>query len=100
MVKHIVFWKLRDEYEGLDKQQLAREIKATLEEMSTHLPMVKHFEVGIGIAKEDMTSDIALYAEFATWEDLQAYQGYPEHVKFKDYIQSRRTERRVIDYEV
>ena len=100
MIKHIVFWRLKDEYEGRNKAQIAQDIKSALEEMSTHIPAVRHFEVGIGTAKEDMTSDIALYAEFNSWENLQAYQVHPKHVKFKEFIKDRRTERRVIDYEV
>lgn len=100
MVKHIVFWKLVDELDGRNKSEIAMDIKNALEEMSKHVPTVKHFEVGIGIAKEDMTSDIALYSEFEDWEGLKIYQDHPEHVKFKEFVKSRRTERRVVDYEI
>jgi stress responsive alpha/beta barrel protein len=100
MVKHIVLWRLKDEYEGKNKQGIALDIKHELEAMSKLIPSVKLCEVGIHQGVTDMVSDIVLYTEFENWEGLESYQVHPEHVKFKDFVLSRRTERRVIDYEV
>ena len=100
MVKHIVFWRLPEEFEGKGKRELALEIKRELEAMSSRVPTVRHFEIGINEEQSDMASDIVLYSEFGSWDDLRIYQDHPEHVQFKEYIKSRRTERRVVDYEV
>ncbi len=100
MVKHIVFWRLKEEYEGRTKKVLAEEIKEALEAMGKKIPEVQHLEVGIDEERSDAASDIVLYSEFETWEDLRIYQDHPEHVKFKQFVMNRRTERRVVDYEL
>ena len=100
MVKHIVCWRLQDEFEGKNKEELAIEIKTALESLRTLVPTIRLLEVGINRDNSDMASDIVLYSEFDSWEGLHAYQVHPEHVKFKEFVQNRRTERRVVDYEV
>ena len=44
-------------------------------------------------------ADVALYSEFSTWDDLEAYQKHPEHLKVVSFVQEIRLERHVVDYE-
>ena len=45
-------------------------------------------------------ADVALYSEFASWDDLAAYQRHPEHLKVASFVQEIRLERHVVDYEI
>ncbi|MDW7679196.1 MAG: Dabb family protein [bacterium] len=100
MVKHIVMWKLWETAAGYSREENARRIKQNLEGMKSHIPQIKFLEVGINFNSSAAAFDVALYSEFNDREDLQIYQQHPQHVKFKEMIQSLRSDRVVIDYEV
>jgi hypothetical protein len=99
MVKHIVIWKLKDEAEGATKAENLKKIKAGLEALKGKVPMLKHIEVGINF-EQSAGCDVALYSEFATKADLEAYQVHPDHVAIASFIRSVVAARTVADYEV
>ena len=68
--------------------------------MRDTLKEIKHLEVGINAEASPHTADVALYSEFASWDDLAAYQKHPEHLKVADFVQEIRLERHVVDYEI
>jgi tRNA(His) 5'-end guanylyltransferase len=99
MIKHIVFWKLKDFAEGADKKENARKIKRLLEGLKHKIKEIKHIEVGININDTPAAYDIVLYSEFASTQDLDAYQNHPEHIKAGEFVGKVRLDRRVVDYE-
>ncbi len=100
MVKHIVFFHLLDEAEGKTKVENAQIIKAGLEGLSEHIPFLRHAEVGINIPNAPKTNfDICLICDFDSWDDLNAYQVHPEHVKVATYIGKCKDDRAAVDYE-
>jgi hypothetical protein len=100
MIKHIVMWKLKDFAEGKSKLDNANEIKAKLENLKGIVKEIKHLEVGINIEKSAQAFDLALYSEFDSLEDLNAYQVHPEHKKVSEFVGKVRTDRTVVDYEI
>jgi hypothetical protein len=100
MIKHIVFWRLKDFAEGTAKQENAQKVKTMLEEMRGKIPGMLKLEVGLDFERSESASDIALYTEFDTRASLDAYQSHPLHMKVKEFLPLVRTERRVVDYEV
>jgi hypothetical protein len=99
MIKHIVFWKLKDFAEGASKKENAIKVKAMLEEMRGKIPGMLKLEVGINFEASDSACDISLYSEFESRAALDAYQIHPEHMKVKEFLPLVRTERYVVDYE-
>jgi tRNA(His) 5'-end guanylyltransferase len=99
MIKHIVFWKLKDFALGADKQANALKVKQQLEGLKNKIQEIRHIEVGININPTPAAYDIALYSEFANAQDLAAYQAHPEHHKAGDFVGKVQTDRRVVDYE-
>jgi hypothetical protein len=97
MIKHIVFWKFK-EVDAKTKQSYANEVKQRLEALSGRIPELLAIEVGINYNATSNAADIALYTEFATEADLQAYQEHPEHMVLVPFIGSITDERRVVDY--
>ncbi len=100
MIKHIVFWTLKEFAWGGNKKENALKIKQLLEGLKSKIKEIKSIEVGININETPAAYDIVLYAEFASAQDLDAYQVHPEHLKVGDFIDKVRIDRRVVDYEV
>jgi hypothetical protein len=100
MIKHIVLWKLKDSANGHSKQENARLIKEKLEALRGVIPGLLKIEVGIDFSRTELSSDLALYSEFATRADLDAYQAHPDHKAVMPFIMEARSERRLVDYEV
>lgn len=100
MIKHIVMWRLKDSADGASKQENAKNLKNYLETLKDKIMEIRHIEVGINISGSDAASDVVLYSEFDSMEDLEAYQKHPEHQKIVSFVNEIRSERRVVDYEV
>ncbi|MFN3404070.1 MAG: Dabb family protein [Cytophagaceae bacterium] len=99
MVKHIVFWKLKETAHGKSRQENAVIIKKMLEDLSGKIPGLTKIEVGIDFSKEaEFSADVALYSEFESREALDGYQKHPLHEEVKHYIGEARSERRIVDY--
>jgi hypothetical protein len=99
MVKHLVFWKLKDHALGRDRAGNAQLIKEELEALQGRIPGLLKIEVGIDFLRGETSSDVALYSELANREALAAYQAHPLHkaagAAFKEAI----AERRSVDYD-
>lgn len=100
MIKHIVFWKLKDQANGNDKATNALLIKEKLEALNGQIPGLLKLEVGVDFSNSEMSADVALYSEFATKKDLEAYQQHPKHKAVQAFVGEVRTARQVADYEV
>ena len=95
MIKHIVMWKVKEGVPDADKL----EIKRQLEALKGVVPTLIDIEVGIDVLGSEQSKDLVLYSEFASMEDLQAYNGHPEHQKVVDFVKPRVCERHAVDYE-
>ncbi|MBQ7792247.1 MAG: Dabb family protein [Clostridia bacterium] len=99
MVKHIVFWNIKQEVNGETKEQIMLRMKEMLEALNGKIPGLIKAEVGIDKNRSQAAFDICLYSEFPDWESLNFYQDHPLHVACKDYIGAVAEERAVCDYE-
>ena len=96
MIKHIVLWRLKD----ADKSANALIIKEKLEALQGKIPQLLKAEVGINFNPADNAADVALYSEFASREDFEAYVIHPLHQEAGKFIRNVVAERRSADYEV
>lgn len=100
MIKHIVFWKLKDEALGNDKATNALIIKEKLEALNGQIEGLLKLEIGIDFVNGPMSGDVALYSEFATKADLDFYQQHPKHKTVQAFVMDVRSDRMVVDYEI
>lgn len=98
MIKHLVFWKLKESAQGNDKMTNAQLIKEKLEALNGHIAGLMELEVGIDFVQDSASADVALYSVFETREALDAYQVHPAHVAVKGFIQGVACGRQVVDY--
>ncbi|MDX9747705.1 MAG: Dabb family protein [Paludibacter sp.] len=101
MIKHIVFFSVCDSFEGMNKIEICRKMKQDLEGLKSLIPQLQAIEVGMNHAEAPSGNyDIALYSEFETMADLDAYQVHPEHKRVAAFIGKVKTARTCVDYEV
>jgi quinol monooxygenase YgiN len=99
MIKHIVLWKLKDEANGMSKQENATAIKEKLEGLRGRIEGLLTIEVGFDFLNSPESADVVLYSEFESKEALDFYQQHPLHKAVMPFIGEARNERRVVDYE-
>ena len=100
MVKHIVFWTLKDSAEGRSAHQNAKEMKKRLEALNGRIPGLIKLEVGIDFGRTEASADVALYSELSDRNALNHYINHPEHVAVSDFVGKIRHDRTVVDYEI
>lgn len=100
MIKHIVFWKLKDHAEGADRAANAVKMKQLLDSCADLVPGMLKFEATLAQPGLEATYDVVLYSEFASKEALDAYQDHPEHIAIKPFIGAVREARQCMDYEI
>lgn len=98
MVKHIVFWKLKETAHGNDKSTNAKLIKKKLEALNGQIDGVIKLEVGINFL--DGNYDVALYSELESKSILDAYQNHPKHQALLPFIREAVEDRKAVDYEI
>lgn len=100
MVKHIILWQLKEEYDETKKAQIASEMKEGLESLKGKIPGL----LDIHVQTDKLASsnaDVMLDSSFESEEALKGYAVHEEHVKIADTKVRPYTENRVcIDYEV
>ncbi len=99
MVKHIVFWKLKEEANGMSKAENAAAIKQKLENLNGKIEGCIKLEVGFDFLHSAESVDVVLYSEFESKEALDFYANHPLHKAVMPFIAEARSERRVVDYE-
>lgn len=101
MIRHIVWWTLKDEAEGKTAAQNAERIKAMGEALIDKVPSLKSIEIGIDI-KETTTlpAQVVLVSTHEDMAGLKAYAEHPEHLKLGALIKATTSSRQAIDYEV
>jgi hypothetical protein len=95
MVKHIVFWKIK---EDLDQEGVYEEMKIRVEDMNGKIPGLVKVELGKDFSSGDASFEVALYSELESQEALSIYQEHPVHQHVKEFIGAVTSERAVVDY--
>ena len=99
MIKHIVFWKLREQANGNDKATNAKLIKEKLEDLNGKIEGLLKLEVGTDFLG-GANYDIALYSELTSKEALSSYQIHPLHQAAGAFIKEVVEDRKAVDYEI
>lgn len=99
MIKHIVMFKLKDT-PGKTIYDNALEAKKRFNKVLENVSELKDGQVVINSADAPESNyTIALICDFASIDDLNAYQIHPVHKEFGAFIAEIKTERACIDYE-
>jgi hypothetical protein len=100
MVRHIVLWKLVDEYDGMSKTEIAEEMRRRILDMKDKVSSIREIECGIDFNRSERAWDVALYSSFDDREALNNYQQDPVHQEVKAFVGRVAATQAVVDYEV
>ena len=84
MVKHIILWKLKEEYTEAQKEDIRQGIKAGLEGLAGVIPGLVDIKVNADGRLASSNADVMLDSSFADAASLKGYATHPEHVKVAD----------------
>lgn len=93
MILHLVFFRFKEE----DKEKNMKRVKKDLEALK--MKEIMKLEVGVNYNDSDKAWDLSLLTEFATHEDLAAYELHPPHLDIVEFISEVCSEVAVVDYE-
>ncbi|MBO5182114.1 MAG: Dabb family protein [Paraprevotella sp.] len=99
MVKHIVLFRLEPSMDEGLKSQVMQEFKEKIEALPAQIPFIRKVEVGLNMNPAE-AYDLALYSEFDTLADVQAYAVHPAHVAAAGVIKDYKVARSCTDYEL
>lgn len=95
MIKHIVFFKLKDR-----SSESIERTAAVLRNMEGRIPQLVSIEVGLDVIHSERSFDIALVTVVASLADLQAYQVHPEHQEVIRHMNEVKDVSVSVDYEI
>jgi len=100
MVKHVILWKLKEEFSEAEKEEIKAGIKEGLEGLMGQIPGLLDVKVNTnGLATS--TVDLMLDTTFESVEALQNYSTHPAHVAVADSkVRPFTAVRSCLDYEV
>ena len=100
MIKHVILWQLKDEFDEASKEEIKRGIKEGLEGLVGKVPGLVDVKVNInGLASSN--ADVMLDSTLESEEALKGYSVHPEHVAVADSKVRPYTKTRVcLDYEM
>lgn len=99
MVKHIVFFKLKNFESEAEKQAKMIEIKDALEALIDKVSVLRKINVVFNINPAE-EYDLALVSEFDSLADVNTYAVHPDHVAVgKNIIGPVKIARACVDYE-
>lgn len=83
MVKHIILWNIKDEYQGEELLNIKKGIKEGLEGLAGKIPGMIDIKVNIE-GLDSSTADLMLDSSFESVEALKGYAVHPDHVAVAD----------------
>lgn len=99
MINHTVLFKLRAFENETQKAEMRNQIKNGLLALRDKIDVLKFIEVGTNYQLEASSFDICLVTHFESMEDLQIYNGHPEHIKVLTLIKANIVGRSAVDSE-
>ena len=100
MVKHVILWTLKDEFDADEKERIKAGIKEGLESLAGKIPGLLEIHVNTnGLASS--TADLMLDSTFESAQALKGYSTHPEHVAVADSkVRPYTATRASLDYEI
>lgn len=84
MVRHVILWKLKDEYTAAEKDALKAGIKEGLEGLAGQIPGLTSIRVYTDALPSSANADLMLDAAFTDAAALAGYATHPAHVAVAD----------------
>lgn len=98
MLRHIVFFRLKDTPDGKTAAENAAELKRRLEALPPLIPEIRSLEAGLDVLRGDASHDLALTVDLDDTEALERYRVHPEHQEVVAFVKEVTVDRAAVDY--
>jgi hypothetical protein len=95
MIRHVVFFKWRQESSDGKRKEVIEELRA----LPDKIDVIREFEVGEDVLRTARAWDAAIVATFDDLEALEKYQRHDDHLAVVTKLQAVRDEIGSVDYE-
>ncbi|MFJ7406399.1 MULTISPECIES: Dabb family protein [unclassified Lysinibacillus] len=98
MIRHIVMWNHKDEFNGEQQTQNAQIVKTELESLTDKINGI----ISLNVITNPLASSnrqVLLNSLFESEEHLQQYQIHPDHVRVSKLVGSLMKDRTCMDFE-
>ena len=100
MVKHVILWKLKEEYSENEKANIKQGIKDGLERLFGKIPGLVEIKVHTN-GLQTSTADLMLDSTFESVDALKGYSVHPAHVAAANtFVRPYTAVRSCLDYEI
>lgn len=100
MVKHVILWKLKDDFSENEKAKIKQGIKDGLEGLFGKIPGLVEIKVYIN-GLQTSTADLMLDSTFESADALKGYSVHPAHVAVANTcVRPYTAVRSCLDYEI
>lgn len=99
MIKHILFWKLKDQAEGRSKAENIDILRQKVLALPQSIPEIRTIEFGVNFADLPIAFDLALVLQFADKKDFETFVNHPDHIALGQSVNVMRESWAVVDYE-
>ncbi len=100
MIRHIILWKLKEDFTESEKETIKLNAKSALEALPEVIDNIITMQV-ITEGLETSTCDLMLYSEFSDMAALKAYKVHSAHQEAANtYVRPNVAVRLCMDYEV
>ncbi len=96
MIKHIVFFKLKNE----NKKNNVEKLNQALLSLKSKIEVINSIETGINIAHSERAFDLSLIVMLENEQALEEYRNHPEHMKVLELIKEINDQIAVVDYKI
>ena len=94
MIKHIVFFKLKDS----SLENIADTAKL-MRSLDGKVPQLSSLEIGEDFGRSERSYDLSLLSVFSSREDLEGYRAHPYHQEVVEELKARSAAIVAVDYE-
>lgn len=91
MIKHIALFNLKDAANGKTKDENKSQILRNVERLKNEVPVKKRIEAAPQLSRDrnnPWAADLAVYVEFESLTDYDAYLAHPLHKEAADFAAS------------
>lgn len=96
-IRHLVAWTINTD-DAADRASKAAEITKRLKALEGVVPSIESLSAGAGLVEGNW--DVAIVADFADLDALEAYNVHPAHQEVVTYVRSVVSARVAVDFEL
>lgn len=99
MIRHIVMFKIRENYDDKKATEAKELLIKELNSLSDKIKITQNLKTGLNISDSPRAYDILLEVNFDTKEELEEYRVHPAHKAVVELIKIHSENSIVVDYE-